>query len=131
MTIRVGLVGYGLIGKRVADAVCRQEDMELAAVFDEDPNRWPSIEVRGFDLVRSGVSELAARCDVIVSVRVDGTMVYAASSVHMESITIPDTVDCIRAALGLEANRWLSIQKTDLALGIAKERRCYERQNSE
>jgi glyceraldehyde-3-phosphate dehydrogenase (NAD(P)+) (phosphorylating) len=30
--IRVGVNGYGVIGKRVADAVIRQEDMELVSV---------------------------------------------------------------------------------------------------
>ena len=32
MTIKVGVVGYGTIGKRVADAVLLQEDMELVGI---------------------------------------------------------------------------------------------------
>ena len=32
--IRVGINGYGVIGKRVADAVVLQDDMELAGVAD-------------------------------------------------------------------------------------------------
>jgi len=32
--IRVGVIGYDVIGKRVAGAVARQEDMELAGVAD-------------------------------------------------------------------------------------------------
>ena len=32
--VRVGINGYGVIGKRVADAVARQEDMELTGVSD-------------------------------------------------------------------------------------------------
>lgn len=32
--IRVAINGYGVIGKRVADAVHLQEDMELAGVCD-------------------------------------------------------------------------------------------------
>ena len=39
--------------------------------------------------------------------------VFATISVHMESITIPETVDCIRAALGLERDNWVSVGKTD------------------
>ena len=31
---RVAVNGYGVIGKRVADAVAQQEDMELAGVSD-------------------------------------------------------------------------------------------------
>ena len=34
MSIRVGINGYGVIGKRVADAVAMQPDMELAGVAD-------------------------------------------------------------------------------------------------
>lgn len=57
-----------------------------------------------------------------------GSTVYAAISVHMESITIPETIDCIRAALKLETNNWVSVYQTDKALGIAKEEACYRRQ---
>ena len=32
--IRVGLVGYGVIGRRVADAIKHQSDMELTGVAD-------------------------------------------------------------------------------------------------
>ena len=32
MTIKVGLVGYGTIGRRVADAIALQKDMELVGV---------------------------------------------------------------------------------------------------
>ena len=59
------------------------------------------------------------------SVSVTARTVYATVGVHMESITIPETVDCVRAALNLESNNWVSIRKTDCALGIAKEADCY------
>ena len=42
--IKVGVVGYGTIGKRVADAVMLQKDMELVGVVDVAPTlstRWP------------------------------------------------------------------------------------------
>ncbi|MHB8842245.1 MAG: type II glyceraldehyde-3-phosphate dehydrogenase, partial [Candidatus Aquicultor sp.] len=32
--VRVGINGYGVIGKRVADAVAKQDDMELVGVSD-------------------------------------------------------------------------------------------------
>ena len=51
--------------------------------------------------------------------------VYATVGVHMESITIPETVDCVRAAMNLESDNWVSIHKTDCALGIAKDPDCY------
>lgn len=35
---KVGVVGYGVIGQRLADGVSRQEDMELVGVVDVQPN---------------------------------------------------------------------------------------------
>ena len=52
------------------------------------------------------------------SIAVNGSTVMAAISVHMESITIPETVDCIRAAMKRTDDPWESIAKTDHALGI-------------
>lgn len=49
---------------------------------------------------------------------VHGNTVLAAISVHMESITIPETIDCIRASLGMVVDPWESIGMTDRALGI-------------
>jgi len=60
------------------------------------------------------------------SIHTEGSTVYASISVHMESITIPETVDCVRAALGMAPSKWASIRKTDQALGIAKDARCYQ-----
>src|ERR1700761_3342830 len=40
-TIRVGVVGYGTIGKRIADAIVAQPDMRLAGVSIRNPN--PSV----------------------------------------------------------------------------------------
>jgi glyceraldehyde-3-phosphate dehydrogenase (NAD(P)) len=61
-------------------------------------------------------------------VRVVGATVYATISVHMESITIPETIDCIRAALPLMIeHNWTSIHLTDQVLGIAKAEACYRR----
>ena len=34
MKKKIALIGYGVIGKRVADAITLQEDMELAGVCD-------------------------------------------------------------------------------------------------
>ncbi|MGA3179341.1 MAG: type II glyceraldehyde-3-phosphate dehydrogenase [Verrucomicrobiota bacterium] len=55
----------------------------------------------------------------------EGKTVYVTFSVHMESITIPETVDCLRAAFGLARDNWTSIYKTDCALGIAKRAEYY------
>ncbi len=61
-------------------------------------------------------------------IQVEGTTVYGTISVHMESITIPETVDCVRAALGLAPSKWTSIYETDRAHGIAKPPECYHRE---
>jgi glyceraldehyde-3-phosphate dehydrogenase (NAD(P)) len=58
-------------------------------------------------------------------VQVAGRTVLATFSVHMESITIPETIDAVRAALGMEADAWVSVRRTDTALGIAKGPGCY------
>lgn len=56
---------------------------------------------------------------------VQGRTLVASFNVHMESITIPETIDCVRAVLRTETNAWRSIAQTDAALGIAKEAACY------
>ena len=56
-------------------------------------------------------------------VRVRGDAVYAAISVHMESITIPETIDCVRSALGRERDRWASVHATDRASASPRPRR--------
>lgn len=45
-TIKVAVNGYGVIGKRVADAVNQQEDMQLVGVADvaADWRLWPAVE---------------------------------------------------------------------------------------
>jgi glyceraldehyde-3-phosphate dehydrogenase (NAD(P)) len=58
-------------------------------------------------------------------VHADRRTVVVTFSVHMESITIPETIDCVRAVLGLERHGWASAWTTDRALGIAKEATCY------
>ena len=49
--IRVAVNGYGVIGKRVADAVARQDDMELAGVSDISVDWRPRMATqKGFRL---------------------------------------------------------------------------------
>jgi glyceraldehyde-3-phosphate dehydrogenase (NAD(P)) len=82
--IQVGVNGYGTIGKRVADAVRAQPDMELVGVAKTRPNFEASTAVeKGYDLyaaieerkpqfaeagidVAGDVEELVAASDVIV-----------------------------------------------------------------
>ena len=46
MVVRVGIVGYGTIGKRVADAVMRMDDMELVGVVKQNPDYESEVAVR-------------------------------------------------------------------------------------
>ena len=86
MTIRVAINGYGTIGKRVADAVAAQDDMEVVGVtktrpsfgcdlavrkgyplyctFD-DQDRIESFITAGYDC-KGGLGELLSICDVVV-----------------------------------------------------------------
>ena len=53
--VRVAVNGYGVIGKRVADAVARQQDMELIGVVDVVTDWRPRIAVsRGMKLFAAG-----------------------------------------------------------------------------
>lgn len=53
--IRVAVNGYGVIGKRVADAVAVQEDMELAGIADVVTDWRPAVAVRrGIPLFAAG-----------------------------------------------------------------------------
>jgi len=49
--VRVGVVGYGTIGRRVADAVARQSDMELVGIVKTRPDyKGASALARGYRL---------------------------------------------------------------------------------
>jgi glyceraldehyde-3-phosphate dehydrogenase (NAD(P)) len=61
--VTVGVTGYGTIGKRVADAVTAQPDMELAGVAKTRPNYEAEAALRkGYDLY-AAVPERAHRFD--------------------------------------------------------------------
>ena len=82
--IRVAVNGYGVIGKRVADAVAAQNDMEMAgvadvtadwrarmarakgfALFAADPDRAPAMRAAGLD-VAGGLDDLLGSADIVV-----------------------------------------------------------------
>ena len=86
MTIRVAINGYGTIGKRVADAVAAQNDMEIVGVTKTRPSFGCDLAVRkgyplfctfddadriaafaksGYDC-HGGISDLLSLCDVVV-----------------------------------------------------------------
>ena len=82
--IKVAVNGYGVIGKRVADAVSVQKDMDLIGVADvvadwrarmaiskgfalyaADPDRAPAMRAGGLD-VTGGLDDLLASADIVV-----------------------------------------------------------------
>ncbi|MEX2283434.1 MAG: type II glyceraldehyde-3-phosphate dehydrogenase [Gemmatimonadota bacterium] len=82
--VRVGVNGYGVIGKRVADAVVLQDDMELIGVADvvsdyrirvaiqkgipvfaADPAKRPELETAGIP-VQGSLQDLLGQVDVVV-----------------------------------------------------------------
>ena len=82
--IKVAVNGYGVIGKRVADAVAAQEDMDLIGVADiaadwrarmpakkgitlyaADPDRAPAMREAGLELA-GDLSALLAAADIVV-----------------------------------------------------------------
>ena len=63
MPIKVGINGYGTIGKRVADAVALQDDMEIVGVT----KRKPSFEA--YDAVKKGFPFFAANTESISALK--------------------------------------------------------------
>ena len=53
MTIRVSVVGYDLVGKRIADAVVCQRDMELTGVLEDEPRRRRLMAAQGVPLLEN------------------------------------------------------------------------------
>lgn len=61
--VRVALNGYGVIGKRVADAVAAQDDMELAGIADVEADwRMRSALQKGFKLFAAVDERVDAMC---------------------------------------------------------------------
>jgi glyceraldehyde-3-phosphate dehydrogenase (NAD(P)) len=66
---RVAVNGYGVIGKRVAEAVARQDDMELAGVSDIGTDWRPRMAThKGFRLYGAGAEHVQAMRDAGLNV---------------------------------------------------------------
>ena len=90
--IRVGVNGYGTIGKRVADAVAAQPDMELVGVTKTKPNYGAEAAVqRGYDLYAA----VADRADDFAGagVSIAGTLPELLDAVDV-------VVDCTPSGIG-------------------------------
>ncbi|MFB6470745.1 MAG: type II glyceraldehyde-3-phosphate dehydrogenase [Vulcanisaeta sp. AZ3] len=89
MVVRVGIVGYGTIGKRVADAVMKMDDMELIGVVKQTPDYETEIAVsKGINIytyedkvsrfermsikVRGTINDMLNKVDLIIDATPDG-----------------------------------------------------------
>ncbi|MGC8542577.1 MAG: type II glyceraldehyde-3-phosphate dehydrogenase [Vulcanisaeta sp.] len=89
MTVKVGIVGYGTIGKRVTDAIMRMDDMTLIGVVKQTPDYEGEVAVsKGIKLytyedklskfekvgikVAGTVNDLLRSVDVIIDATPDG-----------------------------------------------------------
>ncbi|MFO8115546.1 MAG: type II glyceraldehyde-3-phosphate dehydrogenase [Halorubrum sp.] len=94
--IRVGVNGYGTIGKRVADAVAAQSDMELVGVTKTSPNYGAEAAIRrGYDLY-------AAIDDRVNEFESAGLGVTGSLADLLEVVDV--VVDCCPSGIG-ERNR--------------------------
>ena len=92
--IRVGVNGYGTIGKRVADAVAAQPDMELVGVTKTRPNHGAEAAVRrGYDLYAATEAALDAFTDTALPIA-------GALPDLLESVDV--VVDCCPSGVGAE-----------------------------
>ena len=107
-TVRVPVNDYGVIGKRVADAVALQDDMSVAGVADVVTDYRIRLAVERGHALYAATDEARSR-------------MADAGQVHNEAIVTPETVDAIRAMTGLESSGARSIAKTDAALEIRKD----------
>ena len=65
MTIKVGLVGYGTIGKRVADAVSKQKDMNLVGITGHTYDfKMEVAKIKGLKVFMTGSKEEFIKNDV-------------------------------------------------------------------
>jgi glyceraldehyde-3-phosphate dehydrogenase (NAD(P)) len=51
-------------------------------------------------------------------VHVIGRTVYYSQAIHQESDVVPENIDCIRAMMNIEKDKFKSIEKTNNAMGI-------------
>ena len=92
--IRVGVNGYGTIGKRVADAVAAQPDMELVGVAKTRPNFEAEAALRrGYDLYAA----IPDRADAFADAGVETAGVL---SDMLEAVDV--VVDCCPSGIGAE-----------------------------
>ena len=117
---RVAVNGYGAIGKRVAAAVMRQDDMSRAGVSDVMTDWRARIVTRnGFALFGATKEHAETMRPAWTSREHSATCSGRLTSWWTaQAIVIPETIDAIRALTGTVQDAATSIAKTNAALGI-------------
>ena len=91
--IRVGVNGYGVIGRRVAYAISKQNDMELVGIAKPDPDYKAKLAIkRGFDIYAS------CDADRVASFDSKGVKIRGMLSDLIEKVDI--MVDCTPEGVG-------------------------------
>jgi len=84
--VQVGVNGYGTIGKRVADAVVAQPDMELLGVAKTRPNYEATVAVeRGYPLYAAVADRREQFADAGISIAGDVAELVAASDIVVDT----------------------------------------------
>ncbi len=84
--IRVGVNGYGTIGKRVADAICVQPDMNLVGVAKTRPNYEAEIAIRnGYDLYAADPAQMGSFAEAGIDITGPVSDLVAASDVIVDA----------------------------------------------
>lgn len=124
--IKVAVNGYGVIGKRAADAIMLQRDMQLIGVCDVATD-WrikvtntkdiPVYAFNGntYEKMKLANIEVALWEDML---KVEGDELYYAYLVDNQAIVIPEIIDAIRALTGIEPSAANSINATNKVLFI-------------
>jgi glyceraldehyde-3-phosphate dehydrogenase/erythrose-4-phosphate dehydrogenase len=145
--IRVAINGYGVIGRRVVDAVALQEDMEMVGIADVVGDyRLRRAQSRGFAITPKGIDaknkpryesanvkfiyqggakhdltghSFVASANYESAVGRNSTRVVSyAYQVDNQGIVIPENIDAIRALAGREPSAQASIESTNQTLGV-------------
>ncbi len=86
--IDVGVIGYDQIGKRVADAICRQPDLRLAGVHEIDSQRIKVLRARGIPLAVGDPGNCAAEWGVAVVCQ-DNAPALSLPCVYSPEVDVP------------------------------------------
>lgn len=108
MSVKVGINGYGTIGKRVADAVSKQDDMEVAGVTKTRPTWEAKFAIKKGYKLFCGVPENCSQFEE-AGIKLEGTT--------EDLLEISDIiVDCTPKKLGAENKKKYYVPKKKKAI---------------